>query len=98
MTKAIYFEPTHRVFINTDVPLTRNSLLLDGLKFWCAKAQRESGVTPRLLISPTVPDRVIHYFEDAPLGPVVQMSYSTWRAIELEMDKLPPDNLKLPQN
>lgn len=96
--RQLYFDPSHRVFINTDVPLTRNVLLLEGLKLWCARMKRETGVTPRLELDENVADRVLMYFEGTSLGPVVKMNRSTWAVIELEVGALPPDNLRLPQN
>jgi hypothetical protein len=98
MSRQVFFDPTHQVFINTDVPLMRNMLLLEGLQLWCNRMKRESGVTPRLEIDERVKDRVIYYFERTSLGPVVKMNHSTWKLMELELDKVPPDNLTLPTN
>lgn len=94
----VFFDPTRQFFVNTNLGLTRSILLLEGLKLWCARMKRESGVTPRLELDENVADRVLMYFESEALGPVVKMNRSTWALIELELDKLPPDNLHLPKN
>lgn len=77
---------------------TRSVFLFHGLKHWCARMRRETGVIPRLVLDHKISDRTIYYYETEPLGPVVKMNRETWKLLELERDRLPSDILRTPAN